>query len=121
MIAAWISSLLGMWLMVAPAIFAYAETAAGMNGRIIGPIVAALSIIACFEVTRIVRVCTRPLALWLVVAPWILGYDSGAAIAVELTSGVLLLGLSFVPGRMKEQYGGGWESLWSSDRQADGK
>jgi hypothetical protein len=110
-----VNSFIGIWLMVAPAIFHYENTAAGYNDRIVGPIIAAFAIIACFQITRIVRKFNIPLAVWLLVAPWILGHEHTAAIITDLASGIVVLGLSFIKGKVEHKYGGGWTSLWKSN------
>jgi hypothetical protein len=110
-----VSSLFGIWLMVAPAIFNYENTIAGTNGRIVGPIIAAFAIIACFQITRIVRKFNIPFAAWLLAAPWLLGYEYSAAIFTDLISGIAVLALSFVKGTVRHDYGGGWQSLWKTN------
>lgn len=106
-----INAALGIWLMAAPGILHYGTPAAA-NDRIIGPVAATFAIIAWWEVTRGARWANLPLGLWLVAAPWWLGYAEGVATANNLTVGVLLLGFSFVKGKIQKQYGGGWSALW---------
>jgi hypothetical protein len=110
-----LSSFIGIWLMVAPAIFNYENTIAGINDRIVGPIIAAFAIIACFQITRIVRKFKIPLAIWLLMAPWILTYEHNAAIFTDLLSGLAVLALSFVKGTVEHDYGGGWQSIWKTN------
>nr|WP_244888615.1 SPW repeat protein [Pontibacter akesuensis] len=85
------------------------------NEHIIGPVVAAFAIISWWEATRNVRLFNTPLGFWLLLAPWVLGYDNGMATTNSMVVGALVVGLSFVKGKIEETYGGGWTSLWKSD------
>ena len=60
---------LGLWLMVAPSVLDYGDPAAA-NDRIVGPIAAALAVIAVWEATRPLRWVNVVLGLWLVIAPF---------------------------------------------------
>jgi hypothetical protein len=102
---------LGLWLMVAPSVLDYGDPAAA-NDRIVGPIAAALAVIAVWEATRPLRWVNVVLGLWLVIAPWPLGYPADATLN-STAVGVLLTGLALVPGRYKERLGGGWSAIWA--------
>jgi hypothetical protein len=114
-----INGLLGIWLMAAPSVFGYVGTAAEDNGRIIGPIVGTFGIIAVWEVTRGCRWLILPLGLWMLVAPWILGYAHGIAIANDMAIGALAAGLSLVKGKMPTRMGGGWRVLFGPTAASD--
>ncbi len=73
-----LSAAAGIWLMTAPAVLRYSNPAQ-TNDRIIGPIVASISIIAIWQVTRAIRWLNLPLGAWLILAPALLGYLSTAA------------------------------------------
>jgi hypothetical protein len=105
-----LSALLGVWLMVAPAVLGYPGPA-HINDRIIGPIVASIAAIAAWEATRPLGRANLVLGLWLVIAPWVLGYGSMALLNSTLV-GVLLVVFALVPGRVRHRFGGGWSSLW---------
>ena len=107
-----VNSLLGIWLMVAPAVLGYGAPAA-VNDRIAGPIAASFAVIACSEVTRPARRVNLPLGLWLVVAPFVLGYGATAPLVNSLLVGVALAALSFVKGTVDARFGGGWRAVWS--------
>lgn len=100
----------GVWLMVSPAVLGYVETAAETSDRIVGPVAAAFSFVAIWGIARALRWTTVPLGAWCVVAPWVLGFPTDAAISSTLV-GVLFVGTAFVRGEVNERYGGGWMSL----------
>jgi len=104
---------LGLWLMIAPDLLQFGKVISD-NDHIIGPLIATFSIIAMSECTRNVRLWNLPLAAWLLLAPWILGYDQTTAIASDLTVGVLTLRVTFVKQKRKKQFGGGWAVLFKS-------
>lgn len=106
-----INTLLGLWLMIAPGIFQYSSAAAD-NGHIAGPIIVTFSIVAIWEATRGVRKWNFPIGVWLLAAPWILGYDNTIAIISDMGVGVLVLIFASVKARVEKNYGGGWASLW---------
>jgi hypothetical protein len=100
---------LGLWLMAAPELLGYRDPAS-TSDRLIGPLVAAFSIIALWEVTRGLRWLTLPLGAWLVVAPWILGYGPTATVNSSVV-GLLLVALALLGGSGRDRYGGGWTGL----------
>jgi hypothetical protein len=108
-----VTILLGLWLMVAPAMLGYAGAAAASD-RIIGPLAASVATIALTEVMRPLRWVNLGLGFWLLAAPWVLGY----ATAATLNSSVVGLSIAVaatVRGRIQERFGGGWLSLWRAD------
>ncbi len=68
-----LNALIGIWLIVALTILHYSLSGT-TSCRIVGPILATFSIVACWEVTRAVGKVAILLGLWLLAAPWILGY-----------------------------------------------
>lgn len=100
--------------MAAPNILGYGG-AASTNGHIIGPVIATFAVVAWWEATRVVRKWNWPLGIWLLLAPWILGYDSSWAIASDMISGALVLFFASVKGTIENHYGGGWSSLWQKN------
>jgi len=106
-----INTLLGVWLMAAPAVLGSTD-AIRTNEWIVGPLAVSSAIIAVAEVTRPVRWVNTALGLWLVVAPWVLGAD-WAAFVNSTVVGLFLIGCSLVRGRLRHRMGGGWAALWS--------
>lgn len=102
---------LGVWLMAAPAVLGYAGTTAGSSDRFVGPLIASIAFVAASEITRPVRWANLAGALWLLVAPWLLGFPTSAVVndvLVGLAVGVLSpLGKADLQAR----FGGGWSAL----------
>ena len=109
-----INALLGIWLMASPAILGF-EGIAADNSHIVGPVIASFAVISWWESTRVVRLYNIPPAAWLLLAPWVLGYESTSAIVNDMLIGAVVLGLCFVKGKITETYGGGWSAIWQSD------
>lgn len=109
-----INTILGLWLMIAPGIFQYSSAAAD-NGHIAGPIIVTFSIVAIWEATRVVRKWNLPVGIWLLAAPWILGYDNTIAIISDMGVGVLVLIFASIQGKITQKFGGGWSSLWQKN------
>lgn len=113
-----INAALGIWLMAAPSVFGYANSAAATNDRFAGPLIATFAIVAWWETTRPVGRWNVVIGAWLVVAPFILGYASTAATINGVVCGLAVAGLSLVMGTYRpERFGGSWSALWSDDPQ----
>ena len=109
-----ISAALGIWLMASPGIFGFSGTATD-NDHIIGPVITTFAIIALWECTRVVRTYNIPLGGWLLLAPWVLGYDDTTAIVNNMAVGALVVALSLVRGKVQQRFGGGWSAIMQSD------
>ncbi len=105
-----INIVLGLWLMIAPALLGYGKAAAD-NGRICGPIIITFALIALWEATRTVRLWNLPVALWLLASPWVLGHGDTEATVSDMATGVCVLLLALVRGRVEQRFGGGWKAL----------
>ncbi|OKL39808.1 SPW repeat protein [Pontibacter flavimaris] len=111
-----LNALLGIWLMASAAILGYSDAKTITdNEHIAGPIIASFAIISWWEATRVVRLYNVPVGLWLLLAPWVLGFDNTTATVNSMLVGALVTGLSFVKGKIKDVYGGGWSAVWKSD------
>jgi hypothetical protein len=104
-----VTALLGIWMMAAPAALGYGDPAA-TSDRIAGPLAASFAFVALWDVVRSLRWVVVPIGLWMILAPLILGYGGPAAVNGAAV-GVIVTTLSLVPGKVKEQFGGGWRSL----------
>ncbi len=105
---------IGLWVMIAPGIFDWSPAATD-NGHIVGPVILTFSFTSLWEVTRGVRKANYPLAVWLLAAPWILGYSGNAAIISDMIAGILVIIFSSFQGKITQHYGGGWSSLWKDE------
>ena len=112
-------ALLGLWLMVAPVVLGYDEPLSTVH-RIIGPMVAAVGIVALWgHLHALSRWLHPPLGVLLVIVPpllGVLGVGIGTVPLVNsLVVGPALLVLGVVGGRITGRYGGGWSSLRTGD------
>ena len=106
-----INALLGIWLMASPGMFGYSGTGR-INGVIVGPIIATFAIIAVWEVTRAVGRANVTLGAWLVIAPWVLGYEENVIATVnEFVVGITIFALAMTRAKTDAKLGGGWRSL----------
>jgi len=99
-----VTTALGLWLMVAPAVFGTQDTVAH-SGHILGALVVTASIIALSEVGRVVRFANIALALGIIVLPWLFGGGTSLSSVNDLIVGMLIIALSFSPGKIKNTYG----------------
>jgi hypothetical protein len=108
------TALLGVWLMIAPALLGFGKKISD-NDHIVGPLIATFSIIAIFECTRNVKMLNLPLVLWLFLAPWILDYDNDTALFDDYAVALAVLLLSFVKQKRENRFGGGWPAIWKDN------
>jgi len=108
-----VNTILGIWMMVVPSVLRYEKVAAN-NAYIFGCVIATIAIIAMAESVRNVRWLNLFMGLWLVVAPWILTFENSTNILNDTIVGLLVAGLSFVKGRIKEKMDGGWIKIIKS-------
>jgi hypothetical protein len=108
--AAILNIILGIWIIVAPAIFQFDENAAN-NNYIVGPLIVTFAIVAIWEVNRSARYFNLVTGIWMIAAPFLLSFDSSAATWMDVVSGALVALFSLFKGRISKKYGGGWRSL----------
>ncbi len=104
------NALLGIWLMASPARLGYRGTGR-INDLIVGPVAATFAIIALWEVTRIVGKANVALGVWLIIAAWVLGYESTIPVINEFVIGVAMVAFAMTRGKARDKFGGGWRSL----------
>lgn len=100
----------GVWLMFAPAVLDYGDPAQA-NDRIFGPIAAAASFVALWEIARTLRWMTLPIGIWLIVSPLVLGYDDGAATISTISAGLVLTLTTFFGAEISNRFDGGWMTV----------
>ena len=106
-----INAYLGVWLMASPVFFDY-QGIGRTNELIIGPIAATFAIIAVWAITRVLGKINVALGMWLVVAPWVLGYESMIPTIHHSIVGITLSALAMTRVTTAGKFGGGWSSLW---------
>ena len=106
--------LIGLWLMASPGIFPDSYGAGvSTNNRVVGPIVLACAVVGLHESLRGLRWVNLAVGVWLLLAPWVLGYGMALPVANNMITGVLLICASLIRGRTYLTFGGGWSALWS--------
>ncbi len=103
------SFVLGIWLMASPSVL---DTTGGLatSSFILGPMIAAFSVIALAEVFRAVRYLNVLLGLGLMITPWLVMESSDVSMGNNLVVGLLIILLSFRKGKISERYGA-WDKL----------
>lgn len=99
-----IQAALGIWLMAAPYLVGEPGSAAADSSVLAGALVTTVAGVAVAEVTRVARFLNIPLAVWIAVAPWLLGAPLPAGISAVVVALVLLV-TSLPRGAIRERYG----------------
>lgn len=120
MIFRFINIVIGLWLMISPALLNFGKVAAD-NGYITGPIVISFSTIAISECTRGVRLWNYPVGLWLLISPWILNYTEANAFWHHLGAGLVIIVVCSIKGGLTKNFENGWSSLWQSGSMESSK
>jgi multisubunit Na+/H+ antiporter MnhG subunit len=91
-----ITFLAGLWLIFAPSILTYITPAAASNDVTVGIIVAIIAAIRYFIPTRAAWLSWINifLGIWLIIAPFGLGYIEAAAIWNDIIVGIIVAGLA---------------------------
>lgn len=84
--------LLGLWLVIAPFLLRYATSTSIGNDITIGIIIALLAAFRLFGAYRAAWLSwlNALLGIWLIVAPFILGYDSSSALWNDIIVGLFI-------------------------------
>jgi hypothetical protein len=98
-----VSSVLGLWLMFAPAVLGN-EGRLADSDHLSGALVITFAVIAMAEVGRPLRFLNILFAVWLLVAPWFLAGGSTLGKWNDITVALLLAALSLRRGPVHEQY-----------------
>ncbi len=109
-----LNTLIGLWMMIAPAFWGYKKVASD-NAYIVGALIATVAIVSMAESVRDVRKINMFLGAWLIIAPWTLTYHTGISVLNDTIAGFSVLFLSMVKGTIKEKFGGGWKSVFHPD------
>lgn len=92
-----VSAALGIWLMASPSVIGITGTVATSN-FILGPMIAAVSIISLAEVFRTVRYLNLIFGLGLLIAPWLVADSQSIALCNNLVVAVLIIALAGIKG-----------------------
>lgn len=111
-----------VWLMAAPSLFDYQETAAADSDRIVGPIAGALAFVALWDVLVALRWLTLPCGLWLIVAPLFLDAGTTSWTVSTTISGLLIASAAAFGPDVRVEFDGGWTTVapsrWSSPTES---
>ncbi len=99
-----ISTLLGLWVMFVPGVFATAKPAADIE-HLAGSLIVVTSVVCMGEVVRRGRYLNVLLGLVLAVMPWMVGGGNLPAQINDLVMGLLVAGLALPRGIIRERYG----------------
>lgn len=109
-IAAGIGVVVGIWMMLAPAVLGYSGAAA-TSDRIVGPTAVAAAWIAATPVTRSMRWVNVPLGAWTLISPLLLNHPTDAVVHA-VVSGIALIVTALLIGPMpRPKFAGGWKAL----------
>jgi hypothetical protein len=100
-----VATVLGIWLMGAPAVLA-TEGLLADSEHVVGALVVTCTVIAWAEVTRSLRWLNVLFGIWLLTAPWLLSGSTATAIVHDMLIGAVLILISLPRGSIKEGYGG---------------
>lgn len=108
-----VNSLLGLWMMFAPAVLEI-EGGARTNELIIGPILISFAFVTIWSVLRQMRYAVMVLGLWEIAATLILDYPGWTKLS-PFAVGVLVVILAWLqPPADMRQFAGGWLALKKS-------
>ncbi|MDP8904417.1 MAG: hypothetical protein M3N29_03740 [Chloroflexota bacterium] len=103
------SAAVGVWLLAAPDLLGLAG-GARLGHQILGPIIAAMAVIATEPAVRLLVRVNIPLGAWFVGAPLL--FDHGGWWFESVVAGVAVVVLALVPVGQGERFGGGWAALF---------
>ena len=108
-----VNIVIGLGLMIAPAIFEFKKIAAD-NNHVTAPLLLTFAIISLWEINRNVRFFSIVTGFWLVLSPFILGFTSIDR-TINIMAGAAVIFFSLFKGKTKSKYGGGWSSLFQKN------
>lgn len=102
----WLSVVIGIWLMMAPAFFGIGiRESAANSDHVVGALIVVVSIIALAEVARPVRFLNIPLGVWLLITPWFLSGATRSSQWNGALMGLATILLSLPLGKLRDHYG----------------
>jgi hypothetical protein len=105
-----ISVITGISFIIFPEVHSMNEFVANVY-YVCGPFITGFSVVAAWQVTRIVRFANFPFALFFIFLPLSVPGD-WIFIVHSIGSGLLLFILSFQKGKITKKTGGGWRELF---------
>jgi hypothetical protein len=106
-----INIIIGLWLMISPAVLSM-NPATSDNNHVIGPLVITFSIISLWDINRNVIKANVILGAWLIIALFVLHFTKTIAFYSNGACACFLIILSSINTPSKAKFGGGWRSLF---------
>jgi hypothetical protein len=86
----------GLFLVTAPWLFGFAYRSGRLDAEFIGYAVIALSVVAIFVFSEWEEWLKAALGIWLIAAPWVLGFLHTSAMHVSIGAGVVIAYLALL-------------------------
>ena len=106
-----VSAVLGIWLMFAPAVFGTGGLAAG-NYHLVGALITTVAVIVMAEVIRAGRFLNVLFGVWMIAVPWLLSRHSVSTTGRwnDVVVAAVVILLSLPRGRIQNEYGA-WDRM----------
>ena len=101
----------GLWLMISPSLLEYSSKDSN-NVYVTGVIVISMAIISTTESLRNIRWVNFLAGLWLLSSIWMFGMVNRSEMLNNTLMGIVIVLFSLLKGKIKNEYGGGWGSLF---------
>ena len=111
MISMSINVAVGVWLIFAPQLCKYQESAAGSFDRVMGAMLVAFAMLAMWEVMAPLRWLCAASGLLLLFSPAWIPIENESSVVVHMITGLIVLGMSLLVRKPRHRYNGGWLSL----------
>lgn len=115
-----VSIVVGLWLMFAPAVLGYSgiATVPAASDRIVGPLIVSAGIAAIWPEIRPLRWINVVLGAWLLVgvpvAALFIDWPIEGLVS-SIVAGALVITAGRIRGPIDARFGGGWRSVWRDD------
>lgn len=97
-LASWINVIAGAWLIISPFVLNYGSSTPSTNDTWLGIIVGVLALIRAFSSIRStywISWLSVVAGIWLIIAPFTLGYTNGTAITNDILLGIIVAVVAF--------------------------
>lgn len=101
--------------MVSPSVLNYPVNKATDVNHIVGPLVVTFAMTAIWEASRTVRRWNYATGAALIILPWIFAFENNTVIINNMATGTFIVIFSLIRGKVSQNFGGGWSSLFKKD------
>jgi len=106
--------ILGLYVMIAPALFNFNPALSNSN-HIVGPLVITFAVISLWDINQRVRLASIVTGAWLIISAFIFSAPATIYLIGNAVAGLLIIIFALVKSNVKHQYGGGWRSLFQNN------